>query len=302
LRFVWDCPNDTGQQEVVVLGIWIFMIRTDSTNPLLPELARVEERITESADTISLRLSRARFQALTYQPGQFNMLGLPGFKEAPFSFSSLGNGDGTFVHTVRMAGNVVSALYRLKPGEKVAFRGPFGTGWPLDKAQDRNLILVAGGIGMAPLRPVVEYVRKNRERFRDVFLLYGAKTPADLLYQKELAEWGDKIAVLLAADEVRGEPPLPVLEGVVTKLFTRVHTDLMEAITFMCGPQVMMKFAAGGLLLDGQAPEDIYVSLERRMECGVAQCGHCQIGAKFVCKNGPVFALADIKRFQDTLL
>jgi NAD(P)H-flavin reductase len=271
-------------------------------NPLLPEMARVEERITETADTISLRLSRVGFRPLACKPGQFNMLGLPAFKEAPFSFSSLADGDGTFVHTIRTAGNVVSALYRLKAGDSVGFRGPFGTGWPLDKAQDKNLIIVAGGIGMAPLRPVVEYVRKNRARFRDVFLLYGAKTPEDLLYKKELAEWSDGITVLLAADEVRGEPLLPVQEGVVTKLFPRVHADLMETLTFMCGPQVMMKFAAGGVILDGQSPEDIYVSLERRMECGVAQCGHCQIGAKFVCKNGPVFALADIKRFQDTLL
>ncbi len=190
--------------------LWKTEMAMRDDNPLLPEMARVEERITETADTISLRLSRAGFRPLAYQPGQFNMLGLPGFKEAPFSFSSLGNGDGTFVHTIRTAGNVVSALYRLKPGEKVAFRGPFGTGWPLDKAQDKNLILVAGGIGMAPLRPVVEYVRKNRERFRDVFLLYGAKTPEDLLYKKELAEWSDGITVLLAADEVRGEPSLPV--------------------------------------------------------------------------------------------
>lgn len=274
----------------------------ENDNPLMPELARVEERIVETADTISLRLSRAGFRPLTCRPGQFNMLGLPGFKEAPFSFSSLDGGEGTFVHTIRAAGNVVSALYRLGPGDPVAFRGPFGSGWPLGKAQGRNLILVAGGIGMAPLRPVVEYVRKNRDSFREVYLLYGAKTSDDLLFTPELAQWAEEITVLLAADEVRGEQPLPVQEGVVTKLFPRVHTTLKETTTFMCGPQVMMKFAAGALILDGQSPGNIYISLERRMECGVAQCGHCQIGAKYVCKDGPVFALADITRFQDTLL
>ena len=119
------------------------------------------------------------------------MLGLPGFKEAPFSFSSLDGGEGTFVHTIRAAGNVVSALYRLGPGDPVAFRGPFGSGWPLGKAQGRNLILVAGGIGMAPLRPVVEYVRKNRDSFREVYLLYGAKTSDDLLFTQELAQWAE---------------------------------------------------------------------------------------------------------------
>ncbi len=271
-------------------------------NPLIPEVARVQKKITESADTISLRLVRVDSRPLDYQPGQFNMLGLPGFKEAPFSFSSLEDDTGTFVHTIRTAGNVVSALYRLGPGDEVAFRGPFGAGWPLDRAQGKNLILVAGGIGMAPLRPVVEYVRKSRDHFGDVFLLYGAKTSDDLLYRRQLAQWNEEITVLLAADQVRGELPLPVQEGVVTKLLARVHAALPETITFMCGPQVMMKFAAGALILDGQSPRDIYVSLERRMECGLAQCGHCQIGAKFVCKDGPVFALADITRFQDTLL
>jgi NAD(P)H-flavin reductase len=278
-------------------------------------VARVLKKIPESPDTISLRLVRADSRPLGYRPGQFNMLGLPGFKEAPFSFSSLEDYTGTFVHTIRAAGNVVSALYRLGAGDHVAFRGPFGAGWPLDTALNKNLILVAGGIGMAPLRPVVEYVRKNRDRFRDVFLLYGAKTSDDLLYRRQLAQWNEEITVLLAADEVRGELgapnamyrvweplPLPVQEGVVTKLLARVHTALPETVTFMCGPQVMMKFAAGALILDGQSPRDIYVSLERRMECGVAQCGHCQIGAKFVCKDGPIFALADITRFQDTLL
>jgi sulfhydrogenase subunit gamma (sulfur reductase) len=271
-------------------------------NPLTPQMARVLKKITESADTISLRLSRTDARPLGYRPGQFNMLGLPGFREAPFSFSSLEDHTGTFVHTIRAAGNVVSALGRLGPGDGVAFRGPFGAGWPLDKARGKNLILVAGGIGMAPLRPVVEYVRKHRDRFRAVFLLYGAKTSDDLLYRRQLAQWNEEITVLLAADRVRGELPLPVQEGVVTNLFPRVRTALRETVTFMCGPQVMMKFAAGGLILDGQAPGDIYVSLERRMECGVAQCGHCQIGARFVCKDGPVFALADITRFQDTLL
>ncbi len=273
-------------------------------NLLKPALARVEDRVEETADTISLRLFYSSdSRLLAYHPGQFNMLGLPGFKEAPFSFSSLDAGDGTFVHTIRTAGNVVSALYRLQRGDPVAFRGPFGTGWPLDRAEGKNLILVAGGIGMAPLKPVVEYVQEHRDRFRDVYLLYGARTSDDLLYSRQLTHWqGEGITVLLAADRVLGEFPLAVQEGVVTKLFPRVRTDLTQTISFLCGPQVMMKFAAGGLILDGQSPHDIYVSLERRMECGVAQCGHCQIGAKFVCLDGPVFALADITRFQDTLL
>lgn len=276
----------------------------DSThgNPLTPQQARVEERIAETDDTVSLRLSRVGARPLTYSPGQFNMIGLPGFGEAPFSFSSLDGADNTFVHTIRAAGNVVLALHRLRPGDHVAFRGPFGTGWPLDRAHGKCLIMVAGGIGLAPLRPVVEYTLKHRGSFREVFLLYGAKTSDELLYAREFLRWNEDITVLLAADEPRGQLALEVHKGLVTKLFDFLHVPASEAITFVCGPQVMIKFAAARMILDGQSAEDIYVSLERRMECGVTHCGHCQIGAKYVCKDGPVFALADITRFQDTLL
>jgi len=271
-------------------------------NPLLPQRIRVEERVMETGDTVSLKFSRSDSQPLQYRPGQFNMIGIPGFGEAPFSFSSLDGADGTFVHTIRVAGNVVLALHRLQPGDQATFRGPFGAGWPLDKARDKNVLIIAGGIGMAPLRPVVEYVLKNRGDFRDVFLLYGAKTTDDILFKEQLADWNEGIKVLLAADEVRGELPLPVQKGLVTKLFEHVHVPPTETITFTCGPQVMMKFAAARLILDGQSAGDIYVSLERRMECGITHCGHCQIGAKYVCKDGPVFALTDITRFADTLL
>ncbi len=271
-------------------------------NPMMPQQARIEERIVETADTVSLRLSRVGGTPLTYKPGQFNMLGVPGFGEAPFSFSSLDGDDNTFVHTIRAAGNVVLALHRLQPGDRVAFRGPFGAGWPLDQARGRSLIMVAGGIGMAPLRPVVEYALKHREDLRKVFLLYGAKTTDDLLFKQDFVRWSQGITVLLAADELRGMAPLDVQKGLVTKLFDRVQVPLPETVTFTCGPQVMMKFAAARLTLDGQPAEDIYVSLERRMECGITHCGHCQFGAKYVCKDGPVFSLAEITRFQDTLL
>ncbi len=275
---------------------------TLTVNPLVANLARVEDRIEETADTISLRFSQIDSEPMAYSPGQFNMVGFAGFGEAPFSFSSLDSGDGTFVHTIRTAGNVVSALDHLKHGDRVAFRGPFGTGWPLEQARGKNLLIVVGGIGMAPLRPVALHVLSNRDDFRDVYLLYGAKTSDDLLYERQFAEWNEAIAVLLAADKVTTELSLPVEEGLVTKLFRSVHVPLSDTITFTCGPQVMMKFVAGGLILDGQRPEDIYVSLERRMKCGIGHCGHCQIGAKNVCQHGPVFALSDIARFQDTLL
>jgi len=277
-------------------------MNTLTVNPLVAEVARVEEKIDETADTISLRLSHVSSKPLAYSPGQFNMVGFGGFGEAPFSFSSLDTGDGTFVHTIRAAGNVVSALQQLERGDPVAFRGPFGTGWPLADARGKSVLIVAGGIGMAPLRPVVYYVLKNRDSFRDVYLLYGAKKSDDLLYEREFARWNEGMTVLLAAEQVQSELDLPVHEGLVTKLFQSVHLSWPETITFTCGPQVMIKFVAGLLILDGQRPQDIYISLERRMKCGIGHCGHCQIGARYVCQDGPVFALADITRFQDTLL
>jgi sulfhydrogenase subunit gamma (sulfur reductase) len=273
-------------------------------NPLLPRTARVEERVRETEDTVSLRFSPLGSRPFAYRPGQFNMVGFPGFGEAPFSFSSLDGGDGTFTHTIRVAGNVVLALQSLERDARVSFRGPFGAGWPLEKARGRNLLLIAGGIGMAPLRPVVEYVLQNRHEFGEVFLLYGAKTAGDILFREHLLRWNRGLTVLLAADEPGDLDGLllNVHKGLVTRLFEYVGVPLGEMITFTCGPQVMMKFAAARLLLDGQPGSDIHVSLERRMECGVTHCGHCQIGAKYVCKDGPVFALADINRFQDTLL
>jgi NAD(P)H-flavin reductase len=145
-------------------------------------------------------------------------------------------------------------------------------------------------------------VLKNRDNFRDVYLLYGAKKSDNLLYEREFVRWSEGMTVLLAVEQVQSELDLPVHEGLVTKLFGFVHVSLPDTITFTCGPQVMIKFVAGLLILDGQRPKDIYVSLERRMKCGIGQCGHCQIGARYVCQDGPVFALADITRFQDTLL
>lgn len=230
------------------------------------------------------------------------MLGLPGVGEAPFSFSLLDGKGREFIHTIRYAGNVVGALAKLRKGQRVHFRGPYGNGWPLEKLEGKNVIIVAGGIGMAPLRPVVYYLLKNKNKLGKVYLLYGARTPADILYKAELAGWANNINVLLSADKVTEKGSLDVREGLVTTLFDQLDVSLSDTITLTCGPQIMMKFVAAGLILEGQNPKDIYVSLERRMKCGIGHCGHCQIGAKYVCKDGPVFCLPDIQRFADTLL
>lgn len=270
-------------------------------NPLLPRTAVIEQRIAETQDTFSLHLSPDT-GGCNFKPGQFNMLGLPGIGEAPFSFSLIDEQNKMFVQTIRRAGNVVNSLAKLKKGQKVHFRGPYGNGWPLERLEGKNVIIVAGGIGMAPLRPVVHYLLENRSKFGKVYLLYGARTPADILFKNDLIRWSSKINVLLSADQLNHHPGLKVHEGLVTNLFKQLDITLLDTITFTCGPQIMMKFVAAGLILDGQNPGDIYISLERRMKCGIAHCGHCQIGAKYVCRDGPVFRLPDIRKYADTLL
>ena len=276
-------------------------MRQDNKNPLLPRVANIERRVVETKDTFSIQLS-PQGECFDFKPGQFNMLGLPGIGEAPFSFSSIDEQKKTFIQTIREAGNVVGTLSELKRGQKVYFRGPYGNGWPLEKLKGGNVIIVAGGIGMAPLRPVIHYLLKNEKDLGRIYLLYGARTSADLLFKDELVEWAKKINVLLSADEINQKTVLKVHEGLVTTLFNQLDISLPDTITFTCGPQIMMKFVAAGLILDGQNPSDIYVSLERRMKCGFGHCGHCQIGAKYVCKDGPVFCLPDIQKYTDTLL
>jgi len=276
-------------------------MRAENKNNLLPRRAVIERRITETADTFSLRLL-PKGNGFNFKPGQFNMVGLPGIGEAPFSFSLIDEQRKMFIQTIRQAGNVVSALAKLKKGQKVHFRGPYGNGWPLEKLKGKNVIIVAGGIGMAPLRPVIHYLLKNTNRFGRISLLYGARTSADILFKDELEKWSTKINVLLSADQINQQTSLKIHEGLVTGLFAQLDIPLTDTITFTCGPQIMMKFVAAGLIMEGQSPSDIYVSLERRMKCGIGHCGHCQIGANYVCKDGPVFCLPDIQRFADTLL
>jgi NAD(P)H-flavin reductase len=276
-------------------------MRKATINPLLPAVAFVEQRIAETADTFSLQLS-TEGDGYIFKPGQFNMLGLPGTGEAPFSFSWIDEQNQTFIQTIRRAGNVVDALSKLNKGERVYIRGPYGNGWPLDKIHGKNVIIVAGGIGMAPLRPVVHYCIENKNRVGKIHLLYGARTPADMLFKDDLKKWSHQIDVLLSADEIKQKTTLKVHEGLVTGLFDQLDVSLPETVTFTCGPQIMMKFVAAQLIFEGQNPNDIYVSLERRMKCGTAHCGHCQIGSKYVCRDGPVFCLPDIQEYADTLM
>lgn len=269
-------------------------------NPLLPVRAVIADIREEASDvkTYSLLLGDVPFDAL---PGQFNMVGCPGVGEAPISLSSIAR-DGAFEHTVRAVGRVTSYLQRLKKGEEMFLRGPYGSGWPLRRAEGRDLLLIAGGLGLAPLRPVLQRVIEDRASFGTVTLIYGARDPAGLIFRDDYEQWQRHMPVLLTVDEAPKGTAWEHGVGLVTDLMESVAIAPGETVAFICGPEIMMRFSARLLLLRGLPPSSIYVSLERRMKCGVGQCGHCQHGSTFVCKDGPVYAYGDVNRFPDGLL
>ncbi len=221
-------------------------------------------------------------------PGQFNMLYLFGVGEVPISVSAITD-DGGIVHTIRAVGSVTRAMQDLETGAVVGLRGPFGMAWPLEQARGRDLVLVAGGIGLAPLRPVIHAALQRRSEFGRVVVCYGARSPGDMIFRGELDAWAERDDVDLRITVDRGTAAWRGDVGVVTQLVDRGGFDRRNTLAMTCGPEVMMRFTASALERRGLKPEDIYVSMERNMRCAVGFCGHCQIGAHFVCRDGPVF-------------
>jgi len=244
----------------------------------------------------------ARNSSFGFYFGQFNMLSILGIGEAPVSISAGPGDDGVLLHTVRKVGNVTASLDKLKPGDRVFVRGPYGHGWPMDAMRGKDVLIVAGGIGMAPLRGVVKAIVADRRRFRNVELLYGARTPKDLLFTREFDDWRYEVALHLSVDTLDGTAPGTYNVGVVTTLYSKMTITPQNSVVLMCGPEVMMRFATRDLLNRGFTPEQIYVSLERRMECGMKKCGRCQIGPVYVCKDGPVFKVSDLLAIPEPAL
>lgn len=264
-----------------------------SPDPWLPVEAVIQEIREESYDTRTYTIAfkdPAIQRGFTFRPGQFNMLGFPGLGEAPISFSS-GYGEGrSFQHTIRAVGDVTRAMARMQPGDGVGIRGPFGNPWPMEEARGKDLLLVAGGIGMAPLRSALEEAFRRRADYGVITVLYGARTPRDLLFNADFDRWAGQrdTNLLLTVDRTEGEPWHHSV-GVVPTLFDVARLSPQTGIVLVCGPEVMMRFVIVDLQKRGFANERIFVSMERRMACGVAQCGHCFLGPKFVCQDGPVF-------------
>lgn len=260
---------------------------------LLPVPWTVREVTRETADVVTLEVVPGTEQSPPeWRPGHFNMLYVFGVGEVPISIS--GSGPGSILHTIRGVGPVSRALIALTPGATVGVRGPFGSEWPIQSAAGRDIVVAAGGIGLAPLRPVLEHVMRARDRFDDVVLLYGARTPDDRLFVDSYARWREhRIQVEVTVDHADAGWGGHV--GVVTTLIRRARSDAPEASAFLCGPEVMMRFTAQELAQSGVASERTFASMERNMQCAVGHCGHCQLGPEFICLDGPVFPWPRLK-------
>lgn len=223
-----------------------------------------------------------------FRPGQFNMLYLHGTGEVPVSISGDPAVPARLVHTIRAVGRVTRAMEPLGEGSVLGVRGPFGSSWPVEAARGRDLLFVAGGLGLAPLRPAILHALAHRSDYGRITLLYGTRTPLDLLYREELERWRGRFDCRVEAIVDRAGRDWFGPVGVVTRLFDDVALDADDAV-FVCGPEIMMRFVVADLGKRGVPHASIWVSMERSMKCGMGVCGHCQLGASFVCKDGPVY-------------
>jgi NAD(P)H-flavin reductase len=256
--------------------------------PMLPNPYRVVGRERETPDTVTVTFEPVRGGDFGFRPGQFSMLYVYGVGEVALSISGHPGPPGRLQHTVRSVGPVTAAICSLDLGDTVGARGPYGQGWPLEEAEGRSLVIAGGGIGLAPLRPVMLHALENRERFVDVSLIYGTRSPADLLYEREVRQWRSRFDVEVEVTVDRAAPGWHGDVGVVTTLLDRIPVDPKNTVAMVCGPEIMMKVTARELEARGVSRSDIYVSLERNMKCAVGFCGHCQFGGDFICKDGPV--------------
>jgi NAD(P)H-flavin reductase len=266
------------------------------SDPMVPSPFRVRGVRKETYDTFTLELEPANGAAgLPFAPGQLNMLYAFGVGEVPISISGDPAKPQTLVHTVRSVGAVTQAICKSKRGDVLGVRGPFGSHWPAEEAAGSDVVIVAGGIGLAPLRPALYYLLSNREKYGKIALLYGARTRQDLLYTSELERWRGQfdlevgVTVDTATAGWRGNV------GVVTTLIPRAQFDPSQAVAMVCGPEVMMRFTVRELEARGIGRENIFISLERNMKCAIGFCGHCQFGPTFVCKDGPVFRFDQVQ-------
>jgi NAD(P)H-flavin reductase len=254
-------------------------------SPMVPLVAHVRARRRETRDTWSLAIDAG---GLAFQPGQFNMLYAFGFGEIPVSVSGDPGAPGPLIHTVRAVGAVSQAVTRLKQGDAIGLRGPYGTAWPLADSGGSDIIVIAGGLGLAPLRPAIYRLFAERDRYGRIAVLYGTRSPSDILFRREIERWQRRLDVEVEVTVDHADSLWHGHVGVVTKLLGRSAIDPDHTLALVCGPEIMMRFTASGLEAAGIAPERIFLSLERNMKCAVGQCGRCQFGPTLVCRDGAV--------------
>jgi NAD(P)H-flavin reductase len=271
-------------------------------NPYLPELATIQKVKPETSDTstFALQIDDAKVrEAFSYRPGQFIEVSVFGAGEAPFCIASSGHGRDTLDITVRRVGQVTEALHKLGEGDQIGLRGPLGNWFPFDEVEGKHILFVGGGLGLAPLRPQIQDVYRERARFASVSVLYGARTPEDIIYRDELEEWQrrEDMTCLLTVDVASNGWSGNV--GVVGTLLREVEIDVSQAVVFVCGPPIMIRFVVNDLVGMGFGDEAIISTLERHMRCGIGKCNHCMIGDKYVCLDGPVFTYGQMKAMME---
>ena len=271
-------------------------------NPYLPKIASIRKVKPETYDTATFTLQLddpTERKAFQYRPGQFVELSVFGAGEAPFCISSSGHGRDTFDLSVRKVGCVTDALHEMGEGGQVGVRGPLGNSFPFEEVEGKHILFVGGGIGLFPLRPQIEDVYRERDRFASITVLYGARTPDDLVYRDELEEWQQQegMTCLLTVDV--GAEGWTGNVGVVGTLLQKVEIDVPNAVVFVCGPPIMIRFVVQDLSGMGFGEEAIITTLERHMRCGIGKCNHCMIGDKWVCKDGPVFTYRQMKAMME---
>ena len=240
-------------------------------------------------------------ERLDHDPGQFVMVSIPGVGDAPISVSSSPTKRSTFDLVVRSVGKLTAAMHALKEGDIVGIRGPFGTGFPTQILEGNDLMFVAGGLGIVPLRSLINFVIDNRRDFGKVNILLGCKTPKDMLFGDEVDMWGERLDVNFNCTVDKSDPDWQGNVGLITSLIPGINLDAYRTFAVVCGPPIMYKFVIKELLKKGIPERQIIVSLERHMKCGVAKCGHCQIANYYCCKDGPVFTYEQIKDNVDAL-
>ncbi len=275
---------------------------TDLVDPFVPLPYRVGRVRRETRDIRTLELAPVTGERPDYQPGQFNMLYVFGIGEVAISMSGNAASGGGYVHTVRDVGVVSGAIAKLGVGAALGVRGPYGTPWPVESTEGSDVVFVAGGLGLAPLRPAIYHVLARREHYGRVVILYGTRSPSDILFRPEVERWRRRLDLEVLVTVDRADTDWRGDVGVVPRLIARAGFDPHSAVAMVCGPEVMMRFTANALQAAGVGSERIYLSMERNMKCAIGLCGHCQFGPDFVCKDGPVMRydrIADIMTVRE---